>query len=124
MLPARAHANEWIYATNTYGYAGATFDWTGRGRVSNIDLYVSDWECDGQGVYAYFKVIYTDWTYNYTDTKRWDHSGCDTQDYSTYNDLKIEEGFDILYLQVIMCRRDGPCKAGNLSGENPYVRGR
>ena len=39
---AGAAAQELIYSGQDYGYAGATFDWTGRRSVGNIDLLVSD----------------------------------------------------------------------------------
>lgn len=113
--------SELIISSDTYGYAGATFDWTGPGRASNIDLIVSDWGCDSNPVYAYFRVTRTNggvWT---TDTKRWDYSGCDTGDYTTYNDLSLSDGYNIAYLQVVICVRNGGCHTGGKSGRNPLA---
>ncbi|MFE7837040.1 hypothetical protein ACFU53_13630 [Streptomyces sp. NPDC057474] len=110
---------ELIYASAGYGYGGATFDWTGPGRASNIDLIVSDWGCDSNPVYAYFRVTRTNGGVWFTDTKRWDYSGCDTGDNTTYNDLSLSDGYNIAYLQVVICVRNGGCTTGGTSGRNP-----
>jgi hypothetical protein len=112
---------EFIFASASYGYAGATFDWTGPGRASNIDLVVSDWGCDSNPVYAYFRVTRVNGGVWFTDTKRWDYSGCDTGDNTTYNDLSLSDGYNIAYLQVVICVRNGGCTTGGTSGRNPYA---
>lgn len=116
-----AHAEEFIRANADWGYAGATFDWAGPGRATNIDLLVSDWRCDGDPVYAVFLVVRTNGGAWKTDTKRWDHSGCDRGDYTSYNNLSVSDDFNIAYLRVYICVRDGGCKIGAESGKNPYA---
>lgn len=121
---AGAAAQEFIYSGQDYGYAGATFDWTGRSSVSNIDLIVSDWGCDAKPVYAYFLFYNGSLHPDTTPTRRYDHSGCDKEDYSKYNDLKWSiSGDSITYMGVVVCRdaANGPCKVGGLSGRNPYA---
>ncbi|NKE62882.1 hypothetical protein FXN61_41635 [Lentzea sp. PSKA42] len=121
---AGAAAQEFIYSGQDYGYAGATFDWTGRSSVSNIDLIVSDWGCDAKPVYAYFLFYNGSLHLDTTPTRRYDHSGCDKEDYSKYNDLKWSiSGDSITYMGVVVCRdaSNGPCKVGGLSGRNPYA---
>jgi len=110
-----------ITASTSYGYAGATFDWTGPGQASNIDLLVSDWGCDANPVYAYFVVTRTNNETWSTSTKRWDYSGCDTGDYTSYNNLSLSDGYNIAYLQVVICVRNGGCHTGGKSGRNPYA---
>ncbi|HEX8869786.1 MAG TPA: hypothetical protein VF821_29265 [Lentzea sp.] len=121
---AGAAAQEFIYSGQDYGYAGATFDWTGRGSVGNIDLIVSDWGCDAKPVYAYFLFYNGSLHPDSTPTHRYDYSGCDKEDYTTYNDLKWSiSGDSITYFAVVVCRDafNGPCKVGGLSGRNPYA---
>jgi hypothetical protein len=122
--PAGAAAQEFIYSAQDYGYAGATFDWTGPSSASNIDLLVSDWGCDAKPVYAYFLFYNGSLHPDTTPTRRYDHSGCDKEDHSTYNNLKWSiSGDTITYMGVVICRdaSNGPCKVGALSGRNPYA---
>lgn len=122
--PAGAAAQEFIYSGQDYGYAGATFDWAGRSSVRNIDLLVSDWGCDAKPVYAYFLFYNGSLHPDTTPTRRYDHSGCDKEDYSSYNDLTWSiSGDSITYMGVVVCRdaANGPCKVGGLSGRNPYA---
>lgn len=126
MAPAASAAQqkanaELIYASASYGYGGATFDWTGPGQASNIDLIVSDWGCDSNPVYAYFKVTRTNGGVWSTDTKRWDYSGCDKEDNTSYNDLSLSDSYNIAYLQVVICVRNGGCTTSGTSGRNPYA---
>ncbi|RDI26425.1 hypothetical protein [Lentzea flaviverrucosa] len=121
---ASAADQEFIYSGQDYGYAGATFDWAGRGSVRNIDLLVSDWGCDAKPVYAYFLFYNGSLHPDTTPTRRYDHSGCDKEDYSSYNDLTWSiSGDSITYMGVVVCRdaANGPCKVGGLSGRNPYA---
>ncbi|MFD4643478.1 hypothetical protein ACFWN2_39650 [Lentzea sp. NPDC058436] len=121
---ASAAAQEFIYSGPSYGYAGATFDWAGRSSVRNIDLLVSDWGCDAKPVYAYFLFYNGSLHPDTTPTRRYDYSGCDKEDYSSYNDLTWSiSGDSITYMGVVVCRdaADGPCKVGGLSGRNPYA---
>ncbi|SFR05972.1 hypothetical protein SAMN04488564_102928 [Lentzea waywayandensis] len=121
---AGAAAQEWIYSGQDYGYAGATFDWTGRSSVGNIDLLVSDWGCDAKPVYAYFLFYNGSLHPDTTPTRRYDYSGCDKEDYSSYNNLTWSiSGDSITYMGVVVCRdaSNGPCKVGGLSGRNPYA---
>ena len=121
---AGAAAQEFVFSGPSYGYAGATFDWTGRSSVGNIDLIVSDWGCDAKPVYAYFLFYNGSLTPDTTPTRRYDHSGCDKEDYSIYNNLSWSiSGDSITYFAVVVCRDafDGPCKASGLSGRNPYA---
>ncbi len=122
--PAGAAASDFIYSGQDYGYAGASFEWTGRSSIGNIDLIVSDWGCDAKPVYAYF-LFYNGSGYpDTTPTHRYDYSGCDEGDYSTYNNLTWSiSGDSITYLGVVVCRdaSNGPCKVGGLSGRNPYA---
>ena len=120
-VPGAAQAaSDFVYASNTYGYAGASFDWSGPGSVTNIDLIVSDWECDSNPVYAKFRVNRTNNTYWTTSTERWDYSGCDEGDYTTFNNLTISDGYNIKTIQVEICVRNGSCHWGGVSGINPY----
>lgn len=119
---AGAAAQEFIYSGQDYGYAGATFDWTGPSSVSNIDLIVSDWGCDAKPVYAYFLFYTGSGRPDTTPTHRYDYSGCDEGDYTTYNNLTWSiSGDTITYMGVVVCRDavNGPCKVGGLSGRNP-----
>ncbi|MDX8051686.1 hypothetical protein SK571_20035 [Lentzea sp. BCCO 10_0798] len=121
---ASAADQEFIYSGQDYGYAGATFDWAGRSSVRNIDLLVSDWGCDAKPVYAYFLFYNGSLHPDTTATRRYDHSGCDKEDYSSYNDLTWSiSGDSITYMGVVVCRdaANGPCKVGGLSGRNPYA---
>ncbi|MFD9700347.1 hypothetical protein [Lentzea sp. NPDC059081] len=122
--PAGAAVSDFIYSGQDYGYAGASFDWTGRSSIGNIDLIVSDWGCDAKPVYAYF-LFYNGSLYpDTTPTHRYDYSGCDKEDYTTYNNLSWSiSGDSITYLGVVVCRdaSNGPCKVGGLSGRNPYA---
>ncbi|MEV6710948.1 hypothetical protein AB0M48_02795 [Lentzea sp. NPDC051208] len=121
---ASAADQEFIYSGQDYGYAGATFDWAGRSSVRNIDLLVSDWGCDAKPVYAYFLFYNGSLHPDTTPTRRYDHSGCDKEDYSSYNDLTWSiSGDSITYMGVVVCRdaSNGPCKVGGLSGRNPYA---
>ncbi|MCX2951713.1 hypothetical protein [Lentzea sp. NEAU-D7] len=121
---AGAADQEFIYSGQDYGYAGATFDWAGRSSVRNIDLLVSDWGCDAKPVYAYFLFYNGSLHPDTTPTRRYDHSGCDKEDYSSYNDLTWSiSGDSITYMGVVVCRdaANGPCKVGGLSGRNPYA---
>jgi hypothetical protein len=121
---AGAAAQEFIYSGQDYGYAGATFDWTGRSSVGNIDLLVSDWGCDAKPVYAYFLFYNGSLHPDTTPTRRYDYSGCDKEDYSSYNNLTWSiSGDSITYMGVVICRdaSNGPCKVGGLSGRNPYA---
>lgn len=121
---ASAAAQEFIYSGQDYGYAGATFDWAGRSSVRNIDLLVSDWGCDAKPVYAYFLFYNGSLHPDTTPTRRYDYSGCDKEDYSSYNDLTWSiSGDSITYMGVVVCRdaANGPCKVGGLSGRNPYA---
>ncbi|MGW6442967.1 hypothetical protein [Lentzea sp. NPDC055074] len=122
--PAGAADQEFIYSGQDYGYAGATFDWAGRSSVRNIDLLVSDWGCDAKPVYAYFLFYNGSLHPDTTPTRRYDYSGCDKGDYSSYNDLTWSiSGDSITYMGVVVCRdaANGPCKVGGLSGRNPYA---
>ncbi|HUQ60851.1 hypothetical protein [Lentzea sp.] len=122
--PAGAAASDFIYSGQDYGYAGASFDWTGRSSIGNIDLIVSDWGCDAKPVYAYFLFYTGSLTPDTTPTRRYDYSGCDEGDYTTYNNLTWSiSGDSITYLGVVVCRdaSNGPCKVGGLSGRNPYA---
>jgi hypothetical protein len=122
--PAGAAAQEFIYSGQDYGYAGATFDWAGPSSVSNIDLIVSDWGCDAKPVYAYFLFYNGSLHPDTTPTRRYDYSGCDKEDYTTYNNLKWSiSGDTITYMGVVICRdaANGPCRVGGLSGRNPYA---
>ncbi|MDX8142521.1 hypothetical protein SK854_10370 [Lentzea sp. BCCO 10_0061] len=121
---AAAADQEFIYSGQDYGYAGATFDWTGRSSVGNIDLLVSDWGCDAKPVYAYFLFYNGSLHPDTTPTRRYDYSGCDKEDYSSYNNLTWSiSGDSITYMGVVVCRdaSNGPCKVGGLSGRNPYA---
>ncbi|MCR3751859.1 hypothetical protein [Lentzea californiensis] len=121
---ASAADQELIYSGQDYGYAGATFDWAGRSSVRNIDLLVSDWGCDAKPVYAYFLFYNGSLHPDTTPTRRYDHSGCDKEDHSSYNDLTWSiSGDSITYMGVVVCRdaANGPCKVGGLSGRNPYA---
>ena len=121
---AGAADQEFIYSGQDYGYAGATFDWTGRSSVGNIDLLVSDWGCDAKPVYAYFLFYNGSLHPDTTPTRRYDYSGCDKEDYSSYNNLTWSiSGDSITYMGVVVCRdaSNGPCKVGGLSGRNPYA---
>lgn len=120
--PAGAAAQEFIYSGQSYGYAGATFDWTGPSSVGNIDLIVSDWGCDAKPVYAYFLFYNGSLRPDTTPTRRYDYSGCDKEDNTKYNNLTWSiSGDTITYMGVVICRdaADGPCKVGGLSGRNP-----
>jgi hypothetical protein len=122
LAPTAAAAEpEWISVGTSYGYGGATFDWSGPGRASNIDLVVSDWGCDSNPVYAYFRVTRSNGGVWYTDTKRWDYSGCDSGDSTTYNNLSLSDDYNIAYLQVVICVRNGSCATSGASGRNPYA---
>ena len=121
---AGAADQEFIYSGQDYGYAGATFDWTGRSSVGNIDLLVSDWGCDAKPVYAYFLFYNGALVPDSTPTRRYDHSGCDKEDHSSYNNLTWSiSGDSITYMGVVVCRDavNGPCKVGGLSGRNPHA---
>ncbi len=120
---ASAAGQEWIFSAQDYGYAGATFDWTGRSSFGNIDLIVSDWGCDGKPVYAYFLYQKSSGRWDNTPTHRYDYSGCDTGDYSEYHNLSFSiSGEGITQVGVVICRDawDGPCRVGGLSS-NPYA---
>ncbi|NGY64175.1 hypothetical protein G7043_35215 [Lentzea sp. NEAU-D13] len=122
--PASAAVSDFIYSAQDYGYAGASFDWTGRSSIANIDLIVSDWGCDAKPVYAYFLFYNGSLHPDTTPTRRYDHSGCDKEDNTKYNDLKWSiSGDSITYFGVVVCRdaANGPCKVGGLSGRNPYA---
>jgi hypothetical protein len=122
--PASAAVSDFIYSGQDYGYAGASFDWTGPSSVANIDLIVSDWGCDAKPVYAYFLFYNGSLHPDTTPTRRYDYSGCDKEDNTKYNDLKWSiSGDTITYLGVVVCRdaANGPCKVGGLSGRNPYA---
>lgn len=124
-VPAAGAADqELIWSAQDYGYAGATFDWTGPSSAGNIDLIVSDWGCDGKPVYAYFLFYNGSGRPDSTPTHRYDYSGCDRGDYSTYNNLSWSiSGDTITYLGVVICRDawDGPCRVGGLSRRNPHA---
>jgi len=121
-VPSRAKADKvLVYSANGYGYAGATFNWTGPGQLSDIDLLVTDQKCDSNPVWAYFRVNRTNNTFFTTGTRRYDYSGCDKEDYSTYNDLSLSDGFDIKTVQLIICVRNGSCHTGGESDRNPYL---
>ncbi|HEX7301863.1 hypothetical protein [Lentzea sp.] len=122
--PAGAAVSDFIYSGQDYGYAGASFEWTGRSSIGNIDLIVSDWGCDAKPVYAYFLFYNGSLHPDTTPTHRYDYSGCDKEDYTTYNNLSWSiSGDSITYLGVVVCRdaSNGPCKVGGLSGRNPYA---
>lgn len=68
VAPAAAAEEGPIYIGTSYGYAGATYEWAGPGLVRDIDLIVSDWGCDGEPVYAYFRVNRTNGQYWTTST--------------------------------------------------------
>jgi len=114
-----AYAAEDIHVGTDYGFAGATFDWAGPGKVSNITLTVADWGCDAEPVYAQFLVIRTNGGSWYTDTKRYDYSGCDTGDSTTYRNLSLSDGYNIKYLRVRICVDGGSCALSPASGANP-----
>lgn len=119
-----ASAQPFIRSAQSYGYAGATFDWAGPSRVSNIDLIVADWGCDAKPVYAYFHYYTGSGHVDRTPTNRYDHSGCDTGDWTEYPDLSFSvSGDSVTYLAVVICRDalNGPCQVGALSGRNPYA---
>jgi hypothetical protein len=119
LLPTAAQAQEVIWASDSYGIAAADFDWTGPGLAEHINLDVSDRGCDANPVYAYFKVINTNGR-TWTTQNRYDYSGCDLEDHTTYNGLSVSDGFNIEYLQIYICVRNGPCHAGGTSERNPY----
>jgi hypothetical protein len=115
---------ELIYSAQDYGFAGATFDWTGPSSAGNIDLLVSDWGCDGKPVYAYFLFYDGALRPDSTHTHRYDYSGCDTGDYTSYDNLTWSiSGTTLTYLGVVICRdaSNGPCRVGALSDRNPYA---
>ncbi|RAS67114.1 hypothetical protein C8D87_103453 [Lentzea atacamensis] len=121
---AGAAEQEFIYSGQDYGYAGATFDWTGPSSVGNIDLIVSDWGCDAKPVYAYFLFYNGSMRPDTTPTRRYDYSGCDKEDNTKYNNLTWSiSGDSITYMGVVVCRdaSNGPCKVGGLSGRNPHA---
>jgi hypothetical protein len=109
------------YASAGYGFAGADWTWSGPGQASNITLIVADWACDANPVYAYFLVIRSNggaWT---TDTRRYDYSGCDLGDNTTYTGLSISDGYNIAYLKLYICVRNGGCTLGGASQRNPLA---
>jgi len=115
---------EWIYSAQDYGYAGATFDWTGPSSAGNIDLLVSDWGCDSKPVYAYFLFYDGALRPDSTPIRRYDYSGCDTGDHTSYDNLSWSiSGSTLTYMGVVICRdaSDGPWRVGALSQRNPYA---
>ena len=120
---ASPQEQEFVYHGASYGYAGATFDWTGPGSVANIDLIVSDWACDNHPVYAYFEFWDGALRPDRIPGSYYDYSGCDTGDYSPYPDLSYHDSRNITYMTVVICGL-GPnsgCEAGFLSGRNPHA---
>ena len=123
----QALTSEYVRHASNYGFADATWDWTGPGSASNIDLTISDWKCDGHPVYAYFLFWDGALRPDSTPTRRYDYSGCDLGDNSNYHGLSWSTSNNITYMSVVICVDawfcdDGPCcQASARSGRNPYA---
>jgi hypothetical protein len=120
-----AHAEDaWISASNDYGYAGAGWNWSGGYGANNIDLVVSDWNCDSKPVYAYFRILHTDGSTSQTSTLRYDYSGCDSGDFSHWFPLSLSSNKRVFRLALVICGDYWPfdlCNQGSWSSVNPHA---
>lgn len=88
-------------------YAYASFQWSDNGGVYNIDMSVHDWECDGHPTYAYFQTYRAGSRTYGTTVRRYDHSGCDTGDSTSWSNLYIPDSGDkITSLRLRVCVDD------------------
>jgi hypothetical protein len=72
-------------------------------------------------VYAYFLFFNGELRPDSTPTDRYDYSGCDTGDYTTYHNLNCAiSGDTITYLGVVICLDafDGACRVGDRNGSS------
>lgn len=110
------------FASADFGFVGATWDWAGRGKLTNIELVVADWACDGKPVYGYLEYGDGYGWWDRTPTNRYDYSGCDLGDDTIYRGLSFSTtAGDIAYVFPVVCLPGIKCVAGYLSGRNPYV---
>ncbi|WP_410638454.1 hypothetical protein [Amycolatopsis sp. lyj-346] len=124
VVPGVAHAQQNLSASQSYGYAGAGIDFTGPSSFHVYDLVVADWGCDGEAPYAqfFYRLGSSTHRWDYTPTKRYDHSGCDSGDFTTYTNLNFTlSGDTIADMGLVICRSSG-CHLGNVV-HNPYVGG-
>ncbi|MFJ7044549.1 hypothetical protein ACIQVC_14235 [Streptomyces sp. NPDC101112] len=107
----------------SFGFASATWTWSGPGRLTNIDLHVSDDECNSNPVYVKFRVTRTNgatWT---TGTGRYDYNGCSGNG-TVHPDLSLSDDFNIRNVALVLCNeRTGvdQCYTGPNSGNNPLA---
>ncbi|QFU89676.1 hypothetical protein YIM_22490 [Amycolatopsis sp. YIM 10] len=123
--PGLAHAELNLSTSRSYGYAGAGIDFTGPSSFHVYDLVVADWACDGEAPYAqfFYQLGSSTHRWEYTPTKRYDHSGCDLGDLTTYYNLDFTHSGDtIAFLAVVICNSSEGCHEGNIV-HNPYVVG-
>ena len=119
-----AHAEVSLSTSASYGYAGAGIDFTGSSSFHVYDLVVADWACDGEAPYAqfFYRLGSSVNRWDYTPTKRYDYSGCDLGDLTTYTNLDFTlSGDTIADLGLVICNSSG-CRLGNVV-HNPYVAG-
>ena len=124
MSPGVANAEVSLSTSQSYGYAAAGIDFTGASSFHVYDLVVADWACDGEAPYAQFMYRLGSSTHrwDYTPTKRYDYSGCDLGDLTTYYNLDFTlSGDTVADLTLVICNSSG-CHNGNVV-HNPYVGG-
>ncbi len=124
VAPGVAHAELNLSASQSYGYAGAGIDFTGPSSFYVYDLVVADWGCDAEAPYAqfFYRLGSSTHRWDYTPTKRYDHSGCDSGDFTTYTNLSFSlSGDTIADMGLVICKSSG-CHLGNVV-HNPYVGG-
>jgi hypothetical protein len=124
MSPGVAHAELSLLASDSFGYAAAGIDFTGPSTFNVHDLVVVDAACNAEAPYArfYYRLGSSIHRWDRTPAKRYDHSGCDAGDFSTYTNLPFElSGDTIAEVFLVICDSSG-CEPGN-TVHNPHVGG-
>jgi hypothetical protein len=91
-----------VRVTGPGGFAAADWDWSAANHMDNVDIYVEDTSCNGQGTYAYFRV---DADTNFSTTFRSDlNDGC-SADGTSHNNLDVGPlaGETIYSAQFVIC---------------------
>lgn len=107
-----------VAATSEVASASAQVTWTGRGRASQISIYVTDRKCDGTIAYAQLKFTRANGEVVYGQ-KRVDPCGGTG---TLYGGLRFTDNFNLTYVQVMACGGNPfYCMTSSKSQRNPYA---
>ncbi|MGW1845119.1 hypothetical protein [Streptomyces sp. NPDC001966] len=107
-------------ANAKYGYAHATWKWTGRGKTGKVKVYVNDQSCgDGYDTFAFMQFLARGAKEPITGESRvWnDNSDCVGKG-RTQTIPHFEADFDVTKARVVVCKNDvwgtgDTCELGN-----------